>query len=560
MRDLVERRLRDVHVARLDQLLHVPVQEGQHQRTNMASVHVGVGHDDDLVVAGLRDVEGLSHPGPYSADHGLYLDVGEDLVNVGLLDVEDLASQGQYSLEVPLPALLCATTSRVALDDVQLAPRRILGRTIRQLAGERRALEVALADGVAHLPRGLPRPRGLQRLVDDRLRLGRPLLEELGEKAVRGALHEAFDLGVPELGLGLPLELRIPQLDRDDCREPLPDVVAGKVLLLLSEEPLPPRVSVDGSRQRSPEAREMRSALVRVDVVGEGEDGVLEAVVPLHRDLDLPHPLVLALEVEDGLVHGILGLVDVRYEVPDAALVLVRDLPALLALVHEPDLQPLVEESRLPETAAQGVEGELDGLREDLRVGLEADCGSRPLTPLELAGLAEISLRETALVALGPHVSVAPDLHLQPLAERVDDRGAHAVQPAGDLVALVVELAAGVQRRHDDLGRGLAVFVHLADWHPAPVVGDGDGVVLVDRYEDLRAVPGERLVYGVVYDLPHEVVQPTRPGRAYVHARPPLDGLEPLQDLDGTCIVSALGTFGRRFSPQKGPSSSYNLR
>src|SRR5829696_3377271 len=179
----------------------------------MTSVHVGVGHDDDLVVTGLPDVEGLPHPGAYSADHGLYLDVGEDLVDVGLLDVEDLASQGQYRLEVPLPALLRATTSRVALDDVQLAPRRILRGTIRQLAGQRRAFQVALADGVAHLPRGLPRPCGLQRLVDDRLRLGRSLLKELCEKAVRGALHEALDLGVPELGLGLPFELRIAQLD-----------------------------------------------------------------------------------------------------------------------------------------------------------------------------------------------------------------------------------------------------------------------------------------------------------------------------------------------------------
>src|SRR5215207_609690 len=262
----------------------------------MTSVHVGVGHDDDLVVTGLPDVEGLPHPGAYSADHGLYLDVGEDLVDIGLLDVEDLAPQGQYRLEVPLPALLRATTGRVALDDVQLAPRRVLGRAIRQLARQRRAL------------------------------------------------HEALDLGVPELGLGLSLELRVPHLDRDDGREPLPYVVAGEVLLLLFEEPLPARVGVYSPRERSPEAREVRPALVRVDVVGEGEDGVLEAAVPLHRDLDVPLPLVLALEVEDGLVHRVLGLVYVRHEVPDAALVLVGDLPALLALVDEPDLEPLVEE------------------------------------------------------------------------------------------------------------------------------------------------------------------------------------------------------------------------
>src|SRR3712207_2607426 len=106
---------------------------------------------------------------------------------------------------------------------------------------------------------------------------------------------------------------------------------------------------------------------MRVDVVGEGEDGVLEAVVPLHRDLDVPHPLVLALEVEDGLVDRILGLVYVRHEIPDAALVLVSDLPAFLALVYEPDLQPLVEESGLTKATAERVERQLDGLGEEDR-------------------------------------------------------------------------------------------------------------------------------------------------------------------------------------------------
>src|SRR5215211_7575120 len=64
VRDLEERWLRYVHVACLDQLRHVPKQESQHESSYMASVHVGVGHDHDLVVAGLLDVEGLPHTGP----------------------------------------------------------------------------------------------------------------------------------------------------------------------------------------------------------------------------------------------------------------------------------------------------------------------------------------------------------------------------------------------------------------------------------------------------------------------------------------------------------------
>src|SRR5215208_5127009 len=112
------------------------------------------------------------------------------------------------------------------------------------------------------------------------------------------------------------------------------------------------------------------------------------------------------------------------------------------------------------------------------------------------------------------------------------------MQPTRDLVALAVELPAGVQRREDDLGRRLPVFRHLAYRHPAPVVGDGDGVVRVDDHQDLRAVPGEGLVYRVVDDLPYQVMKTPRSRRADVHAGPPLDGLEAFKDLDRTCIIS----------------------
>src|SRR5215210_925705 len=194
---LEERRLGYVDVAGLDKLGHVPEQEGQDQRSYMTPVHVGVGHDHDLVVAGLLDVEGLPHAGPDGGDHGLYLDVGEDLVHVGLLDVQDLAPQWQYGLKVPLPALLGASPSRIALDNVKFAPGRVLGGAVGELAWQGRALQVALADLLPHRPGRKTRPRGLQRLVDDGLGLARTLLEELGQVTVGRALDEALDLGVP---------------------------------------------------------------------------------------------------------------------------------------------------------------------------------------------------------------------------------------------------------------------------------------------------------------------------------------------------------------------------
>src|SRR5881409_902750 len=63
------------------------------------AVHVGVGHDDDLVVAGVVDLEALAHAGADRRDDGPDLLVGEDLVDARLLDVQDLASQREDRLE-----------------------------------------------------------------------------------------------------------------------------------------------------------------------------------------------------------------------------------------------------------------------------------------------------------------------------------------------------------------------------------------------------------------------------------------------------------------------------
>ena len=53
---LEQGRLGDVEVAPLDQLLHLPEEEGQQKRPDVEAVHVGVGHDDHLVVPQLADV------------------------------------------------------------------------------------------------------------------------------------------------------------------------------------------------------------------------------------------------------------------------------------------------------------------------------------------------------------------------------------------------------------------------------------------------------------------------------------------------------------------------
>src|SRR5690606_7591184 len=70
-RDPVQRRLRDVDHPLFDELPHVAEEEGEEERADVGAVHVRVGHDDDLVVPRVLDVElVLADPGPDRGDDG----------------------------------------------------------------------------------------------------------------------------------------------------------------------------------------------------------------------------------------------------------------------------------------------------------------------------------------------------------------------------------------------------------------------------------------------------------------------------------------------------------
>ncbi len=105
------------------------------------------------------------------------------------------------------------------------------------LPGRRAGLQQALAPGrLAGLACGHPGRCGVDRLADHVAGLVRVGAEPVPELVGHHPLHEALDLAVAQLGLGLALELRLAQLDRQDRGQALADVVAGEVLVLLLEQ------------------------------------------------------------------------------------------------------------------------------------------------------------------------------------------------------------------------------------------------------------------------------------------------------------------------------------
>ena len=241
----------------LDQLRHMAEEERQQQRADVRSVHVGVGHQDDLAVAQLGRIEVvLADAAAQRRDHGADFFVAQHLVVAGLLHVEDLALERQDGLELAVAALLGGAACAFTLDEVEFAAIRLALGAVGQLAGQAAAIQRALAPGqVAGLARGLTCARRVNGLVDDLLRDRRILLQERAQPLIHERLHGAGDVGV-QLALGLPFELRLRQLHADHRDQTLAHVVAAQVLLhILEEAQLTGPMAVDRAGQRGAETR-----------------------------------------------------------------------------------------------------------------------------------------------------------------------------------------------------------------------------------------------------------------------------------------------------------------
>ena len=173
-------------------------------------------------------------------------------------------------------------------------------------------------------------------------------------------------------------------------------------------------------RQRRLEAREMRSAIHRVDVVGEGEDGLGVSVVVLQRNLH-GYAITLGLHVDRLLVQNLLASVDVLDELGDTAGVLELLVLALTglgiggALVGQVNLQALVQERELAQPLRQGVVVEF-GYGKDRLVGEKVDLGAFALA---WAHLPQLAGRRAFAIVLFPGKLVAPDLDIELFAQRV---------------------------------------------------------------------------------------------------------------------------------------------
>ena len=176
---------------------------------------------------------------------------------------------------------------------------------------------------------------------------------------------------------------------------------------------------------------------------------------------------------------------------------------------------------------------------------MEGDLGAAAAR--DLAEVLELARGLAAPEFLPVELLAARDLDDHMVGQRVDDRDADAVQAAGGFIGAGVELAARVQRGHDDFEGGLVLELRVrVDRDAAAIVDDGEVAVGGVADLDPGGVAGHGLVHGVVEHFGEEVMQRLLVGAADIHAGAAADGLKAFQHLDvGGGIALLAARLGR---------------
>ena len=76
----------------LDQLRHKPIDEGQQKSTDMRTIYIGIGHQNDFIVTKLRNIEIFMNAGTKCCDHCFDFGIGINLIQSSLFYIQDLTT------------------------------------------------------------------------------------------------------------------------------------------------------------------------------------------------------------------------------------------------------------------------------------------------------------------------------------------------------------------------------------------------------------------------------------------------------------------------------------
>ena len=192
----------------------------------------------------------------------------QDLVDARLLHVEQLAAQREDCLEAAIASLLCGTTGRLALHNVELRLCRIALLAVGKFSWQCTPFKRAFAQHkVARLARRFATTRRIQRLSNHLFTVARVLFKELQESSVDRRLHNPLHFGGAELRLCLAFKLRVHEFYGDDGGQPFAHILTSEVWVVVFDRAILSAPVVERAGERCAESGHVRSAINGVDVV-----------------------------------------------------------------------------------------------------------------------------------------------------------------------------------------------------------------------------------------------------------------------------------------------------
>ncbi len=359
----------------------------------------------------------------------------------------------------------------------------------------------------------------------DLLALVRMLIEPERKRVLDYALDDSGGLARGQAFLGLAGELRLAHLHRQNETHAIPHIFRRQFQAPRHEGAELAKLGyrVGGTRAQ---AVHVRAALHRRDQVDVAlGDAMLRIEHPREGPVERA-AVDVALAVK-GLGRQPLAFTQLFREILVQATRVVPLLVFTGELVGERDAQFRAEHGLGPQHLLETGDGEF------IRIEVLA---VRPKTQRRsgfrfrnIADDFELRLQNAAREAHVVFLSAAAHPALQVFGQRVYDRDADTMQPAGMLVSLVVELSAGVQARQDQLDAADLLLGMNINRHAAAVVLHLQRTVLEHRDVDVLAVSRQRLVDAVVDDLVRQVVWARGVG---IHARAPAHRVQAAQNLD----------------------------
>ena len=305
-----------------NQLRHEPIKKRKHKRGNMCPVYIGIRHNDNFVIAKLRDIKILMDACSKCSNHGANLRIAVDSVQSCLLNIQNFSPKRKNRLRSSVTCGFCGTPCRVSLYDKYFTVFRIFIRAVCKLSWQRKAIQGCFSSGqfsgLSCRFSGSLRNYGFFNNNFSDIRM---LLQINTKLLTDNSIYSPSCLAVSELLLGLSLKLRIFNFNADNRCQSFTDIFSGKVFLAVFQQLHFSSIIIKGSCNGLPESYDMHAAFRCKNIIDKSIHRLIIGIIMLHGNFH--HDSVLnPLKIHNIRVQSLIASVQILNKFPDASLVM----------------------------------------------------------------------------------------------------------------------------------------------------------------------------------------------------------------------------------------------